>query len=108
LRAASRDLQIITMSNSAWDDVKRLADEARVKMHLAGMELKEKWKALEPQIKEAERKAKEGAEKAGDKVTEQVSALAAGLRQFVDELTDSVTRTKSETKTETKTDDKKA
>lgn len=85
------------MSNSPWDDVRRLADEVRVKMHLAGMELKEKWKTLEPQLKEAEQKMKAKGEKAGDAVTTQVSALAAGLRQFVDELTESVNKKKADT-----------
>lgn len=79
------------MSTSAWDDVRRLADEVRVKMHLAGMELKEKWKSLEPQIQELETKAKAGGEKAGDVITAQVSALAAGLKQFAEELGDAVT-----------------
>jgi hypothetical protein len=82
------------MSNSAWDDVRRLADEVRLKMHLAGMELKEKWKTLEPQVKEVEQKVKDGGEKAGEKVTEQVNAIAAGLRQFVDELSESVNKAK--------------
>lgn len=86
---------MIVMSNSPWDDVRRLAEEARVKMHLAGMELKEKWKSLEPQLKEAEQKLKARGEKAGDAVTAQVSALAAGLRQFVDELSESVNKNKS-------------
>ena len=84
------------MSNSPWDDVRRLADEVRVKMHLAGMELKEKWKTLEPQLKEAEQKMKAKGEKAGDAVTAQVSALAAGLRQFVDELSESVNKKSSD------------
>lgn len=85
---------MIPMSTTPWDDVRRLADEVRVKMHLAGMELKEKWKALEPQLKEVEQKVKDGGEKAGDAVTTQVSALAAGLRQFVDELSESVAKKK--------------
>jgi hypothetical protein len=95
LRTASEALQVIVMSNSPWDDVRRLAEEVRVKMHLAGMELKEKWKALEPQLKDVEQKVKARGEKAGDAVTAQVSALAAGLRQFVDELSESVNKTKS-------------
>lgn len=78
------------MSNSAWDDVRKLADEVRVKMHLAGMELKEKWKSLEPQLAAAQRKVGEGTDKAEAAATEQLGAIAAGLRQFVDELTAAV------------------
>jgi hypothetical protein len=82
------------MSNSAWDDVRRLSDEVRLKMHLAGMELKEKWKQLEPQLAEAQRKVSEGTDKAEDAVTAQLDTLAAGLRQFVDELTEAVSKKK--------------
>ena len=82
------------MSNSTWDDVRRLSDEVRLKMHLAGMELKEKWKSLEPQLAEAQRKVMEGSDKAEAAVSTQLDALAAGLRQFVDELQASVTKKK--------------
>ncbi len=75
---------------SAWDDVRRLADEVRLKLHLAGMEAKDRWGKLEPQILELEQKVKtgvkDGSGKAADVVGEQVEAVAAGLRQFADEL----------------------
>ena len=63
-------------------------------MHLAGMDLKEKWKSLEPQIQELEAKAKAGGEKAGDVIAAQVGALAAGLKQFAEELGDAVSPNK--------------
>jgi hypothetical protein len=78
------------MSTSPWEEVRRLADEVRVKMHLAGMELKDKWKALEPQLQDVEQKLKAGGERAGGVITTQVDAIAAGLRQFADELSASV------------------
>lgn len=34
-------------------DLKALADEVRVKVHLAGMDLKDEWAKLEPQLERA-------------------------------------------------------
>jgi hypothetical protein len=37
--------------------LRTLRDEVRVKLHLAGMDAKEEWRKLEPQIAEVERAA---------------------------------------------------
>lgn len=42
------------MDTTGWQ---RLRDELRLEMHLAGMELKERWRTLEPKVLEAERHA---------------------------------------------------
>ena len=34
-------------------DIRALRDEVRLKLHLAGMDLKEEWESLEPQIDKA-------------------------------------------------------
>lgn len=95
-------------TSSAWDDVKRIADEVKLKLHLASMEAKEQWKKLEPRMIELEQKVKTnvkgGGEKAAGVVGEQVEAFATGLRQFADELKESVTKLKPEAKAEAKTD----
>jgi hypothetical protein len=83
-------------TSSAWDDVKRIADEVKLKLHLAGMEAKEQWKKLEPKMIELEQKVKsnvkDGGEKAVTTVGEQVAVFATGLRQFADELRESATK----------------
>lgn len=78
-------------TTTAWDDVRRLADEVRLKMHLAGMELKDQWTAFEPQLHEVERKLKETGEKAEGVVATQIDHLAVGLRKLADELRGSFT-----------------
>lgn len=77
-------------TSSPWDDIKRMADEVKLKLHLASMEAKEQWKKLEPKMNELETKAKAGGEKAYGVVGQQVEAFAAGLRQFAEELHESV------------------
>jgi intergrase/recombinase len=85
-------------ASSAWDDVKRIAEEVKLKLHLAGMEAKEQWKKFEPKMIELEtkvkEKAKDGGEKAYGVVGEQVEAFAVGLRQFAEELRESVAKAK--------------
>ncbi|HUQ03287.1 MAG TPA: hypothetical protein VM261_12380 [Kofleriaceae bacterium] len=91
-------------TSSAWADVKRIADEVKLKLHLASMEAKEQWKKLEPKMLELEQKVKEnvkdGGEKAVGVVGDQVAVFATGLRQFADELRDSVAKLKPEAKAE--------
>jgi hypothetical protein len=88
--------------STAWDDVKRIADEVKLKLHLAGMEAKEKWKKLEPKMIELENKVKanvsDGGEKAVGAVGDQVAVFAEGLRQFADELKESVSNLRSPSK----------
>lgn len=95
-------------TSSTWDDVKRIADEVKLKLHLASMEAKEQWKKLEPKVNELEAKVMNGSEKAVGAVGDQVAVLATGLRQFADELRDSVAKLKPEAKAEAKAEAAKA
>lgn len=74
----------------SWNDVRRVADEVRVKLHLAGMDLKDRWQALEPELHELEEKLRVAGEKAEATLTAQAEAFGANLRKFAQELKDSV------------------
>jgi hypothetical protein len=37
-------------AKKAWDEVRRIADELKLKMHLASMEARDRWQALEPRL----------------------------------------------------------
>lgn len=78
----------------SWNDVRRLADEVRVKVHLAGMDLKDdlkdRWKALEPELHDLEEKLRVAGEKAEATLTEQAEAFGASVRKLAQELRDSV------------------
>ncbi|NOK39430.1 hypothetical protein HMI49_40305 [Corallococcus exercitus] len=39
------------------ETLRTLRDELRLKMHLAGMETRERWRMLEPKVREAEQRA---------------------------------------------------
>jgi hypothetical protein len=40
---------------STWEEVRRIADEVELQIHLAGMEARERWNALRPRLIELER-----------------------------------------------------
>jgi len=64
-------------------DLRRMADEIRVRIHLAGLDAKEAWAKLEPRLRELEHKA----ERATDKAKEQLGELGGTLRRELQELT---------------------
>jgi hypothetical protein len=55
--------------------LRTLRDEAKVKLHLAGMEAKDQWRALEPRVQAAVDAAKEATDASHKLVTEAVSAV---------------------------------
>jgi hypothetical protein len=52
-----------------------LRDEVRVRLHLAGMDLKQQWDKLEPQLEQVEKKAGEVSEEARTVLSEAVKKL---------------------------------
>jgi hypothetical protein len=71
-------------ADSIKQDIHRIADEIRVRIHLAGMEAKELWSKLEPRVQEFETMLASAADKVTDKLTDEASKVGQGLQ---DELT---------------------
>ena len=59
------------------NDLKRAADEIRVKMHLAGMDAKDAWDDIQPRLEDFERRFDS---KAGE-VNEELKALGSDIKQ---------------------------
>ena len=59
------------------EDLKRTADEIRVKLHLAGMDAKDAWDDIQPRIEDFERRFDA---KAGE-VGEELKALGSDIKQ---------------------------
>jgi hypothetical protein len=73
--------------SSLTENLHRMADEIRLKIHLAGMEAKETWSTIEPRLHEFERKAEnakdklvDGLDKVGDELRDQMSKLLDRIR----------------------------
>ena len=63
-------------------DLRRLADEIRVKIHLASMDAKSAWASLEPKVTEFERKVDRATKSAAD----DLDSLAAVLHKELESL----------------------
>jgi hypothetical protein len=63
-----------------------LRDEAKVKVHLAGMDIKTAWDALQPKLNEAEQIAQRGAEHASEATLDALKTTATKLQKIVSSL----------------------
>ena len=59
------------------NDLKRAADEIRVKMHLAGMDAKDAWDEIQPRLEDFERRFDGKA----DAVSDELKALGSDIKQ---------------------------
>lgn len=59
------------------DDLATLRDEIRLKVHLAGMEIKDEWRKLEPQLLEVEQAASKVTEATRTALHDAVTKLKA-------------------------------
>jgi hypothetical protein len=64
------------------EDLATLRDEIRLKVHLAGMEIKDEWRKLEPQLLEVE----QAAAKVSEATREALHDAVARLRKLRDRL----------------------
>jgi len=71
---------------STWDEVKRMAQELDVQMHLAAMETREKWNELKPKIGEVEQRLANAGKVVNDAVEKELSSIGAALRRIRDEI----------------------
>lgn len=74
------------MSTSPWDDLRRLADEIEVKLHLAGMEARDKWNELKPKLSQLDKQFNDGALRANDVIEKEARTVGAELKRLRDEL----------------------
>ena len=59
------------------DDLKRMADEIKVKLHLAGMDAKDAWDDIQPRLQDFEKRF----DAAADEVGEELKALGGDIKQ---------------------------
>ncbi len=71
---------------STWDDIRRIRDQLKLELHLAGMEAREQWDKLQPKLAELETTFEAGAHKAGTAIADEVSALGAKLHKLLGDI----------------------
>ncbi len=69
----AKDLQ--DTLNGTCDEIQWLADEIRVKLHLANMDAKDTWRKLEPQIEQARKHAHEATDSSSQAIQDILDAF---------------------------------
>jgi BMFP domain-containing protein YqiC len=80
-----REERVMTDTNT-WDEVRRMTDELEVKIHLAGMEARERWQALKPRLAKLEQKIIATSDRAETAITKELAAMGAALRELRDDM----------------------
>jgi len=73
-------------TKKALDELKRLRDEIRVRVDLAGKEAKTWWDDLEPQFSQVEGKIASGGEKVADVSRTVADEMASAFRRIRDRI----------------------
>ncbi|MEP6860364.1 MAG: hypothetical protein ABJE66_07080 [Deltaproteobacteria bacterium] len=71
---------------STWDEVRRIADELELKIHLASMDARDRWRVLQPRLVEIEKSIEAAGNRAGDVVEHEVASVGAALRRLWDDV----------------------
>ena len=68
------------------DELQRMADEIRLKVHLGSMEAKDEWKDVEPKLKDFEKEAERVVERTGDELKDLGQDLKARFLKLKKDL----------------------
>jgi hypothetical protein len=69
-----------------WQDVRRIVDEIELQIHLASMDARDRWRALQPQLAQLEHAIAHPGERTGEAVTHELSEIGAALAHMRDEI----------------------
>lgn len=76
----------MTEQLSAWDEVRRIADEVELKVHLASMDARDRWRALQPRLTEVERTLAAAGKRATGAVERELASISEALRCLRDDV----------------------
>lgn len=71
---------------STWDEVRQIADELELKIHLAGMDARDQWNALKPRMAQLEQTLATSGKRASEVIEHELSAIGAALRKLRDDV----------------------
>jgi hypothetical protein len=76
----------MTDATSHWDDLRRITDELQLKVHLAGLDARDRWRALEPQLHELEHELADAGGMMSETVERKLAELGVELRHLPEDL----------------------
>jgi hypothetical protein len=71
---------------SKWDDVRKIIDELEVKMHLAAMDVRDRWRALQPRLEQLEQTVTVQGKRIGQALTTEIDSIEKTLHEMREEL----------------------
>lgn len=71
---------------STWNEIRRIAEQLELEIHLAGMEARDRWEKLQPRLVELEQKIEHTSQRAGELISEQLSSVANVLRELREDI----------------------
>ncbi|MGE0400243.1 MAG: hypothetical protein AB7T06_26240 [Kofleriaceae bacterium] len=74
------------MSTELLQDVRRIADDIKLQIHLAGMETRDRWHVLERRLTDAETRVERAGHVVGDEIGHELAELRAALLHVRDEI----------------------
>jgi hypothetical protein len=75
---------------TTWDSVRRIVDELELKIHLARMDARDRWRSLQPRLVKLEHDLEHEGERIGKAVADELSAVGSAMRELRDEVTDEI------------------
>ena len=76
----------MSQTTNVMQDLRQMADEIRVQLHLGGMEAKDAWTKFEPKLHAFERKLDRATEDAADDLDELADVLRKEMQKIKDRL----------------------
>jgi len=65
---------------SGWDELRKLADQLELELHLGGMEARSRWQTLKPRFEELERRVAKAGADAAHSIAKEIAAFGETLR----------------------------
>jgi hypothetical protein len=71
---------------STWDEVRRVADELELKIHLASMNARDRWRAIEPRVATIERALVESGRRVTRALAHEIDTIRTLLRELREDV----------------------
>lgn len=76
----------MTTPTNPCTELRRIADELELKIHLAGMDVRDRWQTLKPRLAEVEKKVARTGERATKALQDEVTAIGKALLKLREDL----------------------
>ena len=71
---------------ATWQDVRKIADELELQVHLGGMDARDRWCALQLRLGKVEQTLEHSGERAGEAVAHELAEIHDGLVHLRDDI----------------------